>query len=317
MPGASTVRPRAHATADLACVLKRPDSVADRVVRVAATGDLHCTKTSQGAFHPLFARVTESADVLLLAGDLTDYGLPDEARILARELSVLRIPVVAVLGNHDVECGKESEVRNILTDAGVVVLDGDACEIHGVGIAGAKGFGGGFGRRALGPWGETIIKQFVREAVDEALKLEAALARLRTDQIVAMLHYSPIQRTVEGEPLEIYPFCGSSRLEEPIGRYPVSIVVHGHAHRGYPEGTTRMGVPVYNVAMPLLTRTFADRLPFRIFEVPAGRVLEGEPAPAYSSPAAPQGAAGASPAAQPIAGGRAGGRRSTDQVPSS
>ena len=293
--------------------------MADRTVRVAAIGDLHCTKASQGSFQPLFARVTESADMLLLAGDLTDYGLPDEARILARELSVLRIPVVAVLGNHDVECGKEDDIRHILTDAGVVVLDGDACELHGVGIAGAKGFGGGFGRRALGPWGEKIIKQFVREAVDEALKLEAALARLRTDQIVALLHYSPIQKTVEGEPLEVYPFCGSSRLEEPIGRYPVSLVVHGHAHRGYPEGTTRTGVPVYNVAMPLLTRTFADKLPFRVFEVPAGRMLEGEPAPAFASPTvrpAPSSAAG-EPAAQPVGTGRPGGRRSTDHVASS
>jgi Icc-related predicted phosphoesterase len=131
-----------------------------------------------------------------------------------------------------------------------------------------KGFGGGFGKRALGPWGETIIKQFVREAVDEALKLEAALARLRTPQLIALLHYSPIQQTVDGEPLEIYPFLGSSRLEEPLGRYPVSMVFHGHAHRGKPEGATKNGVPVYNVSMPLLTRTFADRSPFRVFNVP-------------------------------------------------
>src|SRR5262249_29400924 len=148
------------------------------------------------------------------------------------------------------------------------ILDGDACELFGVGVAGVKGFGGGFGKRALGPWGETIIKQFVREAVDEALKLEAALARLRTGQLVAVLHYSPIQEPVAGEPLEIYPFLGSSRLEEPIGRYPVSLVVHGHAHRGRLQGTTRTGVPVYNVSMPLLTRSFEDRAPFRVFEVP-------------------------------------------------
>jgi len=180
--------------------------MADGIVRVAAIGDLHCTKTSQGAFQPLFSRIAESADVLLMAGDLTDYGLPDEAKILARELSGLRIPVAAVLGNHDIESNKESEVRQILCDAGMVILDGDACELQGIGIAGAKGFGGGFGQRALGPWGETIIKQFVREAVDEALKLEAALARLRTTHLIALLHYSPVQRTVEGEPLEIYPF---------------------------------------------------------------------------------------------------------------
>src|SRR6185295_7899062 len=218
------------------------------LVRVAAVGDLHCTKTSQGAFQPLFARIADSADLLLVAGVLTDYGLPEEARVLAREFATLRIPMVAVLGNHDVESDKQDEVRQILVDAGVVILDGDACELHGIGIAGVKGFGGGFGQRALGPWGETIIKQFVREAVDEALKLEAALARLRTRHLVALLHYSPVQQTVEGEPLEIYPFLGSSRLEEPLNRYPVSLIVHGHAHRGKVEGTTKNGIPVYNVS---------------------------------------------------------------------
>jgi Icc-related predicted phosphoesterase len=240
------------------------------LVRIAAVGDLHCTKASQGAFQPLFARVAESAEVLLLAGDLTDYGLPDEARVLARELSGVRVQVVAVLGNHDVESGKEAEVRQILTDGGVVVLDGDACETHGIGIAGVKGFGGGFGQRALGPWGEPIIKQFVREAVDEALKLEAALARLRTSHIVALLHYSPLQQTVEGEPLEIYPFLGSSRLEEPIGRYPVSLVVHGHAHRGQLQGATKSGAVVQNVSMPLLLRSFPNQPAFRVFEVAVG-----------------------------------------------
>jgi Icc-related predicted phosphoesterase len=285
--------------------------MAGATVRVAAIGDLHCTRTSQGTLQPVFAKVAEAADLLLMAGDLTDYGLPDEARILARELSAVRIPIAAVLGNHDIESGKDAEVRQILTDAGVTILDGDACELQGVGIAGAKGFGGGFGQRALGPWGETIIKQFVREAVDEALKLEAALARLRTNRLIALLHYAPVQQTVEGEPLEIYPFLGSSRLEEPIGRYPVSLVLHGHAHRGSLEGATKTGVPVYNVAMPLLTRTFAGRPPFRVFEVPAGEAPAGEPLPAHSTP----------PAAAPSQGRAAaaavpGGRRSTDTVAS-
>lgn len=257
--------------------------MAGMVVRVAAVADLHCTKTSQGAFQPLFARVAESADVLLVAGDLTDYGLPDEARVLARELTTLRVPVAAVLGNHDMESGKGAEVRQIIVDAGAVILDGDACELKGIGIAGVKGFGGGFGQRALGPWGESIIKQFVREAVDEALKLEAALARLRTSNLVALLHYSPIVQTCQGEPLEIYAFLGSSRLEEPIGRYPVSLVLHGHAHRGQPQGATKSGVPVYNVSMPLLTRTFADRPPFRVFEVPVSEPVVGETPPAHST----------------------------------
>jgi len=244
--------------------------MSDSVIRLAAVGDLHCTKTSQGSLQPLFARIAESADVMLLAGDLTDYGLPDEARILARELMPLRIPAVAVLGNHDVESDKQDEVKQILIDAGVVILDGDATEVRGIGIAGIKGFGGGFGQRALGAWGETIIKQFVHEAVNEALKLEAALARLRTPAMVALLHYSPVQKTVEGEPLEIYPFVGSSRLEEPINRFPVSLVVHGHAHRGQLEGATKSNVPVYNVAMPLLARSFPDRPAFRVFEVSTG-----------------------------------------------
>jgi len=278
--------------------------MAETVVRVAAVADLHCTKTSQGAFQSLFARVQEAADVVLIGGDLTDYGLPEEARVLAKELGTLRVPAAAVLGNHDIESGKADEVHKILSDAGLVILDGDACELRGVGVAGVKGFGGGFGKRALGPWGETIIKQFVREAVDEALKLEAALARLRTSHIVALLHYAPIQETVEGEPLEIYPFLGSSRLEEPIGRYPVTLVVHGHAHRGRLQGVTRTGVPVYNVSMPLLTRTFADRPPFRVFEVPVRDRQSAERAPAHSTPPPER-------AAEPMRG-----RRATDAVAS-
>ncbi len=239
------------------------------LVRIAALGDVHCSRTSAGAFQALFAKASESAELLLLAGDLTDYGLPDEARILARELKAARIPVVAVLGNHDFESGKADEVREILTEAGTTVLDGDAFETHGIGIAGVKGFGGGFGKRALGAWGEATIKQFVHEAVDETLKLESALARVKTLPLVALLHYSPIQQTVEGESLgRIYPFLeGSSRLEEPINTYRASLVVHSHAHCGRLEGATKTGVPVYNVSMPLLTRSFADRPPFRVFEV--------------------------------------------------
>ena len=239
-----------------------------KVVRIAALGDLHCSKTSQGVFQPVLRKAADSAELLLLAGDLTDSGLPEEAQILARELTAVHVPVVAVLGNHDFESGKCDEVRQILVEAGTTMLDGDACETHGVGIAGVKGFGGGFGQRALGPWGEATIKQFVREAVDEALKLETALARLRTMPLVALLHYSPVQQTVEGEPPEVYPFLGSSRLEEPINTYRVSLVVHSHAHRGRLEGATSTGVPVYNVSMSLLTRSFSDRPPFRVFEVP-------------------------------------------------
>lgn len=283
------------------------------IVRIAAIGDLHCTKTSAGVFQPLFSRLAESAEMLIIAGDLTDYGLPDEARVLARELTVVRVPIVAVLGNHDVESGKAGEIQQILVDVGVTVLDGDACEVHGVGIAGVKGFGGGFGPRALGPWGETIIKQFVREAVDEALKLEAALARLRTTHLIALLHYSPVQRTVEGEPLEIYPFLGSSRLEEPINRFPVSLVVHGHAHRGQLEARTKSGVPVFNVSMPLLTRSFPDRPAFRVFEVPAGEREAGEMPPAHSTPSSPARPPESAPS---LVGAGTPRRRATDSVAS-
>lgn len=244
-------------------------------VRVAAVGDLHCTRSSHGVLQPLFAQVSESADLLLLAGDLTDTGLPDEARLLARELAALHVPAVAVFGNHDFESGKQDEVRSILTDAGVTVLDGEACEVHGIGIAGVKGFAGGFGQGTLGAWGEPVIKQFVHEAVNEALKLEAALARLRTPRQIVLLHYAPVQQTVEGEPLEIYPFVGSGRLEDPINRFPVSMVFHGHAHRGRPEGQTRAHVPVYNVSLPLLTRMFTDRPHFRLVELTRDGSING------------------------------------------
>jgi Icc-related predicted phosphoesterase len=247
-------------------------------VRIAAVGDLHVSKTSQGVFQPLFSQISSSADVLVLCGDFTDYGAPDEARVLARELTTsMKIPVVAVLGNHDYESGKQAEVTQILRDSGVTVLDGEATEVHGIGFAGVKGFCGGFGRGALGPWGERAIKAFVQEAVDEALKLESALARLRTQRRVAVLHYSPVRSTVEGEPTEIFPYLGSSRLEEPINRYRVSAVFHGHAHRGVTEGQTSTGVPVYNVSMPLLARTHPDRPPFLIVEIP--REPEMAPAP--------------------------------------
>ena len=240
-----------------------------RTVRVAAVGDLHCTKTSEGQLQPLFARMAESAEVLVLCGDLTDYGTGEEARVLAKELAATKLPKLAVLGNHDFESNAAEEVSRILTDsAGVVVLDGTAVEAQGVGFAGAKGFPGGFGPRALQAWGEPLVKAFVAAAVEETLKLESALARLRTPGRVAILHYAPIGDTVEGEPHEIYPFLGSSRLEEPINRHRPNVVFHGHAHRGRLEGATSGGVPVYNVALPLLRRSAPEQPPFRVVEVP-------------------------------------------------
>jgi Icc-related predicted phosphoesterase len=256
------------------------------VVRVAAIGDLHCARTSAGALQPLFARADEFADVLVLCGDLTDYGLPEEAHILLRELAAgAKLPTIAVLGNHDFESGRQDEVRQILADAGIILLDGEAVEVKGIGFAGAKGFAGGFGRGTLGAWGERMIKDFVQEAIDEAMKLESALARLRTERRIAVLHYAPIRATVENEPPEIFPFLGCGRLEDPIDRYPVTAVVHGHAHNGAPEGRTRGGVPVYNVSLPLMRKAFPDRPPFRILEVPVPAKPVGEPEPPTSATA--------------------------------
>lgn len=183
-----------------------------------------------------------------------------------------------MLGNHDYESGTPEAVAETLTRAGVQVLDGGICEIQGVGIAGVKGFAGGFGRGSLGAWGEPAIKAFVQEALHEALKLESALAKLRTPRKIALLHYSPVAGTVAGEPVDIFPFLGSSRLEEPLLRYPVDAVFHGHAHRGALEGKTINGVPVYNVAKPLLLRTHPERTPFHLYEIPRATEAE-EPTP--------------------------------------
>jgi len=238
----------------------------DSVVRVAAIADLHVGRTPMSAVSALFDQINAHADVLAICGDVTDHGLPEEATQLVREMAhALRVPAIAVLGNHDHEAGRAADVRSILRDGGLQVLDGDAHEVGGIGFAGVKGFCGGFGARALGSWGEPLIKQFVQEAVSEALKLEAALAHLRGMRI-ALLHYAPVTSTIEGEPLEIYPFLGSSRLEEPLVRYAVAAAFHGHAHRGQPEGHTSSGIPVFNVSWPLLQKIRPDR-PFHVLEL--------------------------------------------------
>jgi len=236
-------------------------------VRLAAVGDLHYMRGGQSALSWL-GLVDDLADVLLLCGDLTDYGRVEEAQELARELTAsLRLPIVAVLGNHDYESDQQDLVAGAFRDVGIHVLDGDTCEVLGVGFAGVKGFAGGFGRGALGPWGERTIKQFVQEAITEALKLESALARLRTPHKVALLHYSPIVETVAGEPPEIFPYLGCSRLAEPLVRYPVTVVFHGHAHNGGLEG--RAGeAPVYNVSLPLMSR-LSGQPPVRVVTLPA------------------------------------------------
>ena len=237
-----------------------------RRVRVAAMADMHIGRSASVPVQQAFSRLRDLADVLVLAGDLTDRGTEDEALQLGRELKSVGMPIVAVLGNHDFEAGTPDVVTRILTDHGVQMLDGEAVEVQGIGFAGVKGFGGGFGRGALGPWGEPAIKAFVQEAVDEALKLETALARLRTPRKVAVLHYSPVRATVEDEPPEIFPYLGSSRLEEPLNRYPVDVVFHGHAHGGRFEGRTTGGVPVFNVSAPLLQRRTPDVPPVHVVE---------------------------------------------------
>jgi Icc-related predicted phosphoesterase len=237
-------------------------------VRVAAASDIHYTRSSGGAAASLLEEASQKADVLLLCGDLTDYGLEEEAQILARDIRAhARIPVVGVVGNHDYQSGHVDRVIAILEEAGVHMLDGESIEINGVGFAGVCGFGGGFGRRMLSAWGEDLIKQFVQEAIDHALKLERALARLSTSEKIAVLHYSPIRETVMGEDPEIFPFLGSTRLEEPLNRHRASAAVHGHAHKGAASGKTSSGIPVYNVSLHVLKREFPEGPPFRILEL--------------------------------------------------
>lgn len=251
--------------------------MAKETLNIAAVGDIHCSRNSHGQMQALFQQVPLRTDVVLLCGDLTDYGLPEEARILTKEITAsVKVPVLAVFGNHDWESGHSEELRQIFAESGIQVLDGETFELEGVGFTGVKGFGGGFDRRMLEPWGEPAIKSFVHAAVDESLKLERGLAKLRTPQRVVLLHYAPIQTTVEGEPCETFPFLGSSRLEEPINRYGVAAVFHGHAHHGTPEGHTREGIPVYNVSAPLLKKHYPEQPPFRIFSVPVLSPAERE-----------------------------------------
>jgi Icc-related predicted phosphoesterase len=218
---------------------------------IAALGDLHVKETSVAPYRELFAEISKVAQVLVLTGDLTDLGKVREAEILAEDLKACTIPVLAVLGNHDYESDQVDELKAVLRKAGVTILDGDACEIQGVGFVGLKGFAGGFGSRMLGSFGEPAIKQFVAESTREAMRLENAMRSVRKGRTFVVLHYAPIEATVEGEPKEIYAFLGSSRLGETIDRFEVSAVVHGHAHRGVYEGRTPRGAPVYNVAMKI------------------------------------------------------------------
>jgi len=221
-------------------------------MRIAATADLHFSPKNQSVVREQLNKVREEADVLLLAGDLTNYGQPAEMEPLLNALVRLRVPTIAVLGNHDYESGKEQELMGMMTAEGIKVLDGSAYERDGVGFAGTKGFVGGFGRGVLTAFGEAEIKTFVRASIDETLKLERGLSQLRTKKRVVVLHYAPIVATIVGEDPELAPFLGTSRLAEVIDRHGADLVVHGHAHHGSLHGKTLGGVPVHNVAITLL-----------------------------------------------------------------
>ncbi len=234
-------------------------------MRVAAVGDIHLRDATRSESHELLQDIARHADLLALTGDLTARGTVHEAELLAETLSQLRIPVVGVLGNHDFEAGKQDEIVSILCRAGMAILDNEPCELQGVGFAGVKGFCGGFDKHMLEPWGEGIIKAFVRETVDESLRLESALATLRTAQKFVILHYAPIVDTVRGEPEQIFAFLGSSRLIEPVCRFGATAVFHGHAHRGSHRGEAGKGIPVFNVSLPLM-REISPGRPYLVFE---------------------------------------------------
>ena len=235
-------------------------------MRVAAMGDLHVQENNVAPYRDMFAEISAVADVLVLCGDLTNFGRTSEAEILADDIKSCSIPVLGVLGNHDYECGQPEKVCEILQSAGMTVLDEQAVEIDGVGFAGVKGFMGGYGRGELAPFGEPIAKAFVDEVMNESRKLENQLRTLRTERSVAVLHYSPIEGTIEGEPAEIFQYLGSQRLCDPIDRFDhVKAVVHGHAHHGSYEGRTPRGTPVYNVAQFVLKPLFGK--PYAVLEI--------------------------------------------------
>jgi len=238
--------------------------------RVAAVADIHVRETDRGKWIEFFKDVSSKADVLVIAGDLTDTGDEQEAEVLAEELKMCSIPVVAVLGNHDYEKGRHKLIRQILLKQGVHMLDGESVIIGNVGFAGVKGFGGGFDRYMLSFFGEGAMKAFVQEAVEEALHLDRALSRLDSEnrdiKKIAVLHYAPICETVIGEPEAIFPFLGCSRLAEPLNRHKVVAAFHGHAHIGSLSGKTSDGIPVYNVARPILLSSESPR-PFYLLEI--------------------------------------------------
>jgi Icc-related predicted phosphoesterase len=230
------------------------------VIRVAAVGDVHVGPDSAGRLAPRLAGLADHADVFLLAGDLTHRGRPEEAKVLAEELRVVRVPTIAVLGNHDYHSDEQDGVIEVLEQSGIRVLEGAAVvlEIGGrrVGIAGSKGFGGGFAGASASDFGEPEMRAFVGHTKALASRLERALAGLHTDRRIVLLHYSPVAETLAGEPREIHAFLGSYLLAEAVDRVGADLILHGHAHRGSRDGTTPGGVPVRNVAAPVIGRAY-------------------------------------------------------------
>ncbi|MGC9670393.1 metallophosphoesterase family protein [Planosporangium sp. 12N6] len=230
-------------------------------VRVAAVGDVHIDENVLGRFRPALERIGEKADVLLLAGDLTRHGTGDEARCVVTEFGNLPVPVVTVLGNHDYHSDAADEITKILEDGGITVLEctGVVLDCFGVrlGIAGAKGFGGGFAGRCASEFGEPEMKAFIRHTRLVSEKLGTALQDLDCDVRVALTHYAPTADTLLGEPLEIYPFLGSYLLGEAIDGPCPALAVHGHAHAGTERGVTAGGVHVRNVAHPVIKQAYS------------------------------------------------------------
>lgn len=223
-------------------------------IRIAAMADLHTEENSLGKFREIFKEVSKKADILLLCGDLTHEGLLKEAEVLAEELSFCKIPVLGVLGNHDHTNSQESPIIKILSEQHLFILENQNYIYRKIGFTGVKGFCGGFDQHLTEPFGEKVLKEFVMEAIKETIKLEEALTKMETEKKIVILHYSPIRATVMGESPEIYPMLGTSRLTEPIDNFNVTAVFHGHAHHGTPRGKTAKGIPVYNVAFPLLSK---------------------------------------------------------------
>ncbi|MGW4717272.1 metallophosphoesterase family protein [Nocardia sp. NPDC004260] len=230
-------------------------------MRIAAVGDVHLGVDSRGQWREALDGLSARADVLLLAGDLTRHGAVDEGRVVAEEFADLGVPVVAVLGNHDYHSDADQEISSVLADHGITVLEGTSVTLHvdgsTLGIAGTKGFGGGFAGKCASVFGEPLMREFARHTVDVAAALGDALANLHTDVTVALTHYSPISDTLHGEPREIYPFLGSYLLGEAIDEHGADLALHGHAHAGTERGTTPGGIRVRNVAQPVIRAAYA------------------------------------------------------------